>query len=145
MSLTAESGVEPPPLGAMIKTPAAAFSAAAIAEHSDFISVGTDDLTQYTLATDRENQLVSRYYQKDHKSIMKMLKIIAEQISPMRVVVCGELASREPAIPKLLQAGVQTLSAVAPLIPVVKETIRNTYAVPRRVNGTRSGLSRELK
>ncbi len=129
-TLATESGIDPPPLGAMIETPASAFSAAAISEYSDFISVGTNDLTQYTLAADRGNPLVSRYYQEDHESIMKMLKMITEEVSPMTVAICGVMASREPAIPKLLQAGVRALSVAAPLVPVVKETIRNAYAVP---------------
>jgi phosphoenolpyruvate-protein phosphotransferase len=130
-SMADEEGIDPPPLGAMIETPAAVFSASKIAQYADFISVGTNDLAQYVLAADRGNPLVSRYYQDDHESVMSMLRMVVEQVQPKPVAVCGELASREPAIPRLLQAGVRILSAAAPLVPVVKETVRNANAVPR--------------
>lgn len=128
MALADELEIPPPPLGAMIETPAAAFGAAEIAKYADFISVGTNDLAQYALAADRGNPLVSRYYQDDHDSTFKMLAMISGLVHPKPVAVCGELASREHAIPALLKAGVRILSAAAPLVPMVKQSVRNAYA-----------------
>ena len=115
---------EIPPLGAMIETPAAALCAARIAECSDFISVGTNDLTQYTLAAGRENARVSDYFVEDHPSVLRLICTVINESGSDSISVCGELAGRQESLPRLLQCGVRVLSMAPPLIPAVKDALR---------------------
>jgi phosphoenolpyruvate-protein phosphotransferase len=114
-----------PRLGAMIETPAAALCADEIANVSDFFSIGTNDLTQYTMAAGRENPLVYHYFQDDHPAVIKLLRIIQKKAGGIPVGLCGVLASRREAVPLLLNAGIRMLSIPPPLIPSVKEAVRN--------------------
>ncbi len=121
-----EMGIEKlPPLGAMIETPAAALTVGEIVRHADFVSVGTNDLTQYTLVAGRDNAAVSDYYQETHASMLRLLGIIIEEASGKPVSICGELAGREEVIPTLLEIGFRALSVSPPLIPTTKELIRS--------------------
>jgi phosphoenolpyruvate-protein phosphotransferase len=113
-----------PPLGAMIETPAAALSVAEIKAHADFLSIGTNDLTQYTMAAGRENPLVNDYFQEDHPSVLRLLRIIVEEAGQVPVALCGELARQSSALSSLLKLGLRTLSVAPPLVPGVKDTIR---------------------
>ncbi|HVL00782.1 MAG TPA: phosphoenolpyruvate--protein phosphotransferase [Dongiaceae bacterium] len=115
----------PPPLGAMIETPAAALAAKSIAAYSDFMSFGTNDLTQYTFAADRENAEVGDYYNDTSDVIFRLLSLVHADIPTMPLSICGELASRAKFIPRLLQCGIGALSVAPPLIPAIKETIRH--------------------
>jgi phosphotransferase system enzyme I (PtsI) len=115
---------EAPPLGAMIETPAAALCVSDIAQHADFLSVGTNDLTQYTMVAGRENPLVSDYFIDDHPAVIRLLKIIVDEAQGCPVSICGELAGRPDALPTLLDLGISTLSVAPPLIPELKERIR---------------------
>ena len=121
-----EMGIEKlPPLGAMIETPAAALTVGQIAKHADFLSVGTNDLTQYTLVAGRDNATVSDYYEETHPSMLRLLGIIIAEASGKPVTICGELAGREEIIPTLLELGFRALSVSPPLIPTTKELIRS--------------------
>jgi phosphoenolpyruvate-protein kinase (PTS system EI component) len=117
-----------PPLGAMIETPAAALTVRQIARHADFLSVGTNDLTQYTLVAGRENATVSDYYQDTHPSILRLLGIIMAEASGKPVTICGEMAGRQEVIPTLLELGFRAISISPPLIPTTKELIRSINA-----------------
>jgi len=114
-----------PPLGAMIETPAAALTVGQIARHADFLSVGTNDLTQYTLVAGRDNATVSDYYQDTHPSMFRLLGIIIAEAAGKPVTICGEMAGREEVIPMLLEIGFRALSVAAPLIPTTKDLIRS--------------------
>jgi phosphoenolpyruvate-protein phosphotransferase (PTS system enzyme I) len=114
-----------PAFGAMIETPAAALNVAAIAKHVDFLCVGTNDLTQYTLAVGRDDPTVSRYFLDNHASLLRLLGIIVADAGAMPVTLCGELAGREEMIPQLLAIGFRSLSLAPTLIPGVKELIRS--------------------
>ena len=121
-----EMGIENlPPLGAMIETPAAALTVGQIVRHADFLSVGTNDLTQYTLVAGRDNATVSDYYEETHPSMLRLLGIIIGEASGKPVTICGELAGREEVIPTLLEIGFRALSISPPLIPTTKELIRS--------------------
>ena len=121
-----EIGIESlPPLGAMIETPAAALTVGQIVRHADFLSVGTNDLTQYTLVAGRDNATVSDYYEDTHPSMLRLLGIIVAEASGKPVTICGELAGREEVIPTLLEIGFRALSISPPLIPTTKESIRS--------------------
>ena len=130
-----EMGIEKlPPLGAMIETPAAALTVGEIVRHADFVSVGTNDLTQYTLVAGRDNAAVSDYYQETHASMLRLLGIIIEEASGKPVSICGELAGREEVIPTLLEIGFRALSVSPPLIPTTKELIRSIDTRNLRAN-----------
>ena len=87
-----EMGIEkPPPLGAMIETPAAALTVGQIVRHADFLSVGTNDLTQYTMVAGRDNATVSDYYEETHPSMLRLLGIIIAEASGKPVTICGEV------------------------------------------------------
>ena len=126
VAVAGEMGIENlPPLGAMIETPAAALTVGQIAKHADFLSVGTNDLTQYTLVAGRDNATVSGYYEDTHPSMLRLLGIIIAEASGKPVTICGEMAGREDVIPTLLEIGFRALSISPPLIPTTKELIRS--------------------
>lgn len=116
---------EVPPLMAMIETPAAALSVPAILKYADAISLGTNDLTQHTMATGRENPLVQHYFRDEHAVVMRLVKLAAEEAGEVPVGICGELAGKPSAVPLLLESGIQFLSVAPPLIPTIKEAVRH--------------------
>ena len=121
-----EMGIQKiPPLGAMIETPAAALTVGQIATHADFLSVGTNDLTQYTLVAGRDDATVSDYYEDTHPSMLRLLGIIIAEASGKPVAICGEMAGRPEVIPMLLEIGFRALSVSPPLIPTTKQLIRS--------------------
>jgi phosphoenolpyruvate-protein phosphotransferase len=113
-----------PEFGAMVETPAAALAIPALLKHVDFLCVGTNDLTQYTLAAARDDAAVNDYYLESHESILRLLSIILADAKQRSVTLCGELASRESWVPRLLQMGFRTLSVAPTAIPTTKATIR---------------------
>ncbi|MHC4884707.1 MAG: phosphoenolpyruvate--protein phosphotransferase [Planctomycetota bacterium] len=119
-----------PRLGAMIETPGAALSARNLAPHVDLLSFGTNDLTQYAFAADRENAAVERYFNDKDDVIFRMLRLVHEDVPDMPLSICGELAGHPGSIAQLLGCGIRTLSVAAPLIPAVKEEIRRTLWTP---------------
>ena len=116
-----------PKLGAMIETPAAALSALEITKHIDFLSFGTNDLTQYAFAADRENAAVEQYFDDASDVIFKLLRITHDDVPDVPLSICGELAGRPEHISKLLQCGIRTFSVAPPLIPIIKDVIRNSF------------------
>ncbi len=115
---------KPPEFGAMVETPAAALAIPALAKHVDFFCVGTNDLTQYTLAAARDDASVNDYYLDSHESIMRLLGIILDDAGARPVTLCGELAGREASVPRLLKMGFRALSVAPTVIPTTKELIR---------------------
>ena len=113
-----------PRLGAMIETPAAALSIPSLAKHLDFLSIGSNDLTQYTMAAGRENPLVGDYYIDDHPAVLRLIDMVVKESLDTPVSICGELAGRIHAIPRLLEAGLRSLSVSAALVPDVKAAVR---------------------
>jgi phosphotransferase system enzyme I (PtsI) len=113
-----------PPLGAMVETPAAALSIGEITAHADFLSIGTNDLTQYTMAAGRENPFVNDYFIEDHPTVMRLIRIVAEEAGHIPVAICGELARQLSAVPALVKLGIRILSVAPPLVPEIKEAIR---------------------
>jgi phosphotransferase system enzyme I (PtsI) len=127
-----------PPLGAMIETPAAALCAARIAHYADFLSLGTNDLTQYTMVAGRENSLVSHYFIDDHPAVMRLVEMVVREAAETPVGLCGELAGRKEVLPQLLRLGLRSLSVAPPLVPQVKDLVRSlriTARSPRRPPG----------
>ena len=125
--LAAEMGIrELPRIGAMIETPAAALSIPSLKKHVDFLSIGSNDLTQYTMAAGRENPLVAEYFIDDHPTILKLIELVVRESGDTPVSLCGELAGRIDVIPRLLRTGIKSLSVAAALVPDVKYAIRNS-------------------
>jgi len=99
----------------MIETPAAAIIADRLAKKVDFFSIGTNDLTQYTIALDREAQGLEMFYQPHHEALVRLIGSICDSAHKegITAAMCGELASDPEIIPKLIEAGIDELS-VAP-------------------------------
>jgi len=114
-------------LGIMIEVPAAALLADVFAQEVDFFSIGTNDLTQYTLAMDRTNPLLSDQADGLHPAVLKLIKntVQAAHAAGKWVGVCGELAANAQAVPVLVGLGVDELSVSIPAIPTVKAQIRS--------------------
>jgi len=114
-------------VGIMIETPSAALTAFSLARDVDFFSVGTNDLTQYTLAVDRGNELVSTLYSSADPAVLRLLRTVIQDAhkAQIRLSVCGEMASEPEYIMLLLGLGVRTLSLTPPMIPEIKQVIRS--------------------
>jgi phosphotransferase system enzyme I (PtsP) len=119
--------IEKPKLGVMIEVPAAAYLAREIAKRVAFISVGSNDLTQYFLAVDRNNARVAGLYDAMHPAILRVLLKIVEggHAAGVEVSICGEMASDPLAVILLIAMGFDTLSMNSASLPRVKWIIRN--------------------
>jgi len=125
--LAAEMGItQIPQIGAMIETPAAALTIGSLAKHVDFLSFGSNDLTQYTLAAGRENPSVTDYFIDDHPAVLRLMEIAIKDAGSTPVSLCGELAGRTVAIPELLRIGLRSLSVASSLLTEVRQMIRGT-------------------
>lgn len=115
-----------PQVGVMVEVPAAIYQVEAICQHVDFISVGSNDLTQYLLAVDRNNPRVAGLYQAFHPAVLHALKHIADQACKAKIPagVCGELAGDPMGAVLLLAMGYNSLSMNATNLPKVKAVIR---------------------
>jgi phosphotransferase system enzyme I (PtsI) len=128
--LTAEGTAFNPqtPLGAMIEVPAAALIARALAREVDFFSLGTNDLVQYVLAADRENEAVARYYQPLHPGVLRLIDLVvgAAAAGGRPLTICGDMAG-DPFYTKLLLGlGLRELSVAPGEMLEVKARIRDT-------------------
>ncbi|SIR83492.1 phosphoenolpyruvate--protein phosphotransferase [Fluoribacter gormanii] len=119
--------IEKPKLGVMIEVPAAAYLAREIAKRVDFISVGSNDLTQYFLAVDRNNARVAGLYDSMHPAMLRVLLKVVEggHAAGVEVSICGEMASDPLAVILLIAMGFDTLSMNSSSLPRVKWVIRN--------------------
>jgi phosphotransferase system, enzyme I, PtsP len=116
-----------PPVGVMIEVPAAVYQTKALARRVQFLSVGTNDLTQYLLAVDRNNAHVARLYSELHPAVLRALVDIMEgaRAHGREVSICGEMAGDPLAVPLLLGLGVHSLSMGAGSLLRVKWVIRS--------------------
>jgi len=124
------------PVGVMIETPAAAICARELARETDFMSIGTNDLIQYTLAVDRTNERVAQLYTPADPSILRLLRGVVRDARRCRTAIslCGEMAGDPLFTILLVGMGLRTLSMAAGNIPRVKKIIRSiTLADAERV------------
>lgn len=126
-----EQGVVKPkyyPVGCMIEVPSVVFICDAIAKEADFLSIGTNDLVQYTLGIDRSNPSMSDFCYPAHPSVIRMIKMVVMESRKQNkpVTICGEIASNPIFIPLLLGLGVSEFSCSPRYIPFVKRAVRNT-------------------
>ena len=112
----------------MIETAAAGICAASLAKQADFFSIGTNDLTQYTIGVDRENTNVSSLYDEFHPAVLCLIKrtVDAAKSEGIPVSICGEMASRTESLSVLAGIGVRSLSMSSNLIPLVKKNLSQT-------------------
>lgn len=118
-------------IGCMIEVPSAAIISDLLAAECDFLSIGTNDLVQYSLAVDRANHAMSCFYTPTHPGIIRLIKMIvaAANKNGIPVTVCGEVAADPRFTPLLLGLGVHELSVASLYLPVIKNAIRNTSIV----------------
>lgn len=114
------------PIGCMIEIPAAAIMSDALAEEADFISIGTNDLTQYVLAADRGNPNMVGYCFSPHPSILRLIQmvIVSANRAKKQLILCGECAADPTMVPLLIGLGIRDFSVAPRSIPIVKHTIR---------------------
>ena len=122
------------PVGVMVETPAAAVMADRLAAVSDFLSVGTNDLTQYTLVVDRGNARLADRFNPHDPSVLRLLKMVvdAAHAAGKPASVCGEMASEPLSAFLLIGLGYDTLSVAPPALPLVKWMVRRVSAARAR-------------
>ena len=116
---------EPVPVGAMIEVPAAALTVDLLAKHADFLSVGTNDLIQYTLAVDRSDERVASYYEPAAPAVLRLLHTIAGEAGRVKcpLSVCGEMAADPVLVGLLVGMGFRSFSMSPAAIPAVKRAL----------------------
>jgi multiphosphoryl transfer protein len=119
-------GVPPIQIGIMVETSAAALLADRFAREADFFSLGTNDLTQYTLAMDRSNPRLAPQVDALHPAVLRLIERTVDGAHKHKrwVGVCGALAGDPAAVPVLIGLGVDELSVDVPILPAVKARIR---------------------
>ncbi|CAB5148101.1 Phosphoenolpyruvate-protein phosphotransferase of PTS system (EC [Olavius algarvensis associated proteobacterium Delta 3] len=129
-------------VGIMIEVPSAVILADQLAEESDFFSIGTNDLIQYSLAIDRTDQEVAQYFNPLHPAIIRMVKQVADVAGEKQIPIfmCGEMAAEPVHLPILLGIGMDELSMNPQSIPEVKRMIRSL-----KVAGSKDFLAEILK
>jgi phosphotransferase system enzyme I (PtsI) len=140
---------ERPSLGVMVETPSAVFMAGAFAQRVDFLSIGTNDLTQYVMAADRENERVGDLHDPTYPSVLRAIRRTAKaaHANDAWVGMCGEMAGNPDVTRLLVGLGLDELSMSAVTIPEVKAAVRDTdtddaAALAERARGaaTRAGV-----
>jgi phosphotransferase system enzyme I (PtsI) len=125
----------------MVETPAAALSAAELARHADFFSIGTNDLVQYTLAVDRTNTRLAKLYNPFHPSVLRQLDHVSRVAkgAGIEVSVCGEMAANPLGTFLLLGLDITALSISWPALPEIKRVVRDV-----RIEDARRAARRAL-
>jgi len=114
-------------IGVLVETPSAALISGELAKYVDFLSVGSNDLTMYTLATDRENSSVVDLFQHFDPSVLRLIRLIVDSgiRNNIEVGVCGEMAANPLLIPFLTGLGLDFLSVTPSVVPEAKKIIRS--------------------
>ncbi len=117
------------PLGCMIEIPSAVFISGALAKHCDFLSIGTNDLIQYSLGIDRSDYVESDFNYSIHPSIIRMIKMITSEAMQNKkdVSICGEIASNPLFIALLMGLGLKIFSCSPRYIPTIRYVIKQTH------------------
>jgi phosphotransferase system enzyme I (PtsI) len=124
--LSGKRGIKPFKIGTMIETPAAVMNVDKIAKISDFLSIGTNDLIQYTMAAGREDKNVAEYYEVGAKLVLQSIKKVVKAAEKYGIEcsICGEIAGDLNLTERLLRTGIRSLSVAPFLVPRVKNRIK---------------------
>ncbi len=138
-----------PQFGILVETPGAALDAQALAEHCDFLSIGTNDLVQYTLAVDRTSSRLAGLYTPFHPAVVRQLHAVAQvgRTAGLEVSVCGDMAGDPVGAFLLLGLGITSLSVAWPAVPEVKRLVGAFNAARAREsarNAIAAGTSRDV-
>ncbi len=133
------------PVGMMVEVPSAALMAEEFAREVDFFSIGTNDLIQYTLAADRSNPAVAKFYNSADPAILRVIRMViqAGQNNDVPVTVCGQMSSDPKFVPLLVGMGLRQLSVTPHAIPELKEVIRHLN-IPQAEGIARHALTLEV-
>jgi phosphoenolpyruvate-protein kinase (PTS system EI component) len=137
----AETGIDTPlDTGIMVEVPAAALLSERLARDVDFFSIGTNDLTQYTMAAERGNEHVAALLAGPHPAVLRLVRETVEgaEAHGRWVGVCGELAGDPPSAVLLAGLGARELSMAPPLVPEVKEALRSVSLADARAAAERA-------
>ena len=120
-------GLPPVPVGAMIEVPAAAVAADLLSREVDFLTIGTNDLIQYTLAVDRTDDRVSDLYEPLHPAVLRLVRLVsrAARRHGVPVSLCGEMASEPAMVGLLIGLGLTEFSMTPAAIPLVRQVVRD--------------------
>ena len=137
------------PVGMMVEVPSAALMAPEFAKEVHFFSIGTNDLIQYTLAADRSDPAVARYYNSADPAILRTIKMVADAAAKAKisVTICGQMCSEPRFVPLFIGLGIERLSLTPQAIPEIKELIRHLYtrkAYEISVSASEMDLAREI-
>lgn len=118
------------PIGGMIEVPSAAILARKLADALDFLSLGTNDLVQYLLAADRDEEAMSRYYQPLHPAVLAVIKSVADasRAAGKELMICGDMAGDPACVALLLGLGLRSFSVAPGELLEVKDVVRRTSA-----------------
>lgn len=118
------------PIGAMIETPASALIADALAVECDFLSLGTNDLAQYTLAVDREDDAMVEHYDEFHPAVLKLIyaSVVAAERAGIPITICGEMAANPLATALLIGLGIRRFSVPPHELGPLKLRVRSIFA-----------------
>jgi phosphotransferase system enzyme I (PtsI) len=132
--VAAELDGRPAPVGAMVEVPSAALTADLLARDADFFTIGTNDLIQYALAVDRNDERVSDLYEPLHPAVIRLLRLIrrAAGRAGIDAAVCGEMASDPALIGLLVGLGFTAFSMTATALPVARQVIGDLTAADAR-------------
>lgn len=132
--VVAEVGGGDVPVGAMVEVPSAALAADLLARESAFFTIGTNDLIQYTLAVDRNDERVSDLYEPLHPAVIRLLRLVRRAATRAHIdaAVCGEMASDPALIGLLVGLGFQAFSMTAPALPVARQVLAEITAADAR-------------
>lgn len=124
------------PLGVMIETPAAAVMSDELARQAEFFSIGTNDLTQYTLAADRQHESLGRHYDAHHPAVLRLVRLVVENAhkNGVPVCICGELAADLELTETFLLMGVDELSVPPARILELRRRVREIHVAEARQN-----------
>lgn len=118
-----------PAFGIMVETPAAAIMSDELSKHVDFFSIGTNDLTQYTLALDRMNEDLDRFFDPYSESVMRLIELVITNAhkNGIKVGICGELAGDPNIAGRLVKMGMDELSMSSAKLPIIRKTLAEIY------------------